>query len=213
MYSKSFKDIAIVLKNISFGESSKLITLFTKNQGKIKVIARGSRKIKSKIGGRIEPFNYGIFYIVKGKTNYTLTTVDIYNNFNTLRQNLIRIAYAFSIIDIVDKLTFEEDVHLKLFNLLYATLQFLGKTSKLDTLYLYFILFTLKYLGFGLKKEVYKNFNLAEKNLIQFLDSKNLTEIMNINIDKNINIKGVNNILIFYLETLAEKKIFNINNI
>lgn len=296
MYSKSYKFLSIVLKSNTFGENSKLITLFTKERGKIKVISRGSRKIKSKIGGRIEPFNTGVFYVVKGKENYTLTTVDISNNFICIREDLLKLKYAFNLLDIVDKFTLEEDVHKELFELLYNSLktlsevdsvanmvkygtqniehkksrsqgvresgsQEINKTLKplsprplaplnLDILLLYFIFHSLKYIGYELrtdicgfcKKIIYKANNLNESQgffdiysgkfvcedcnsnyfgkfekeelfLLNNLNNKNLAELLNIKLGDKVNLLKVNNNLLYYLENLANRRLFKVSSL
>lgn len=255
MYSKSYKFLSIVLKSNTFGENSKLITLFTKERGKIKVISRGSRKIKSKIGGRVEPFNIGVFYVVKGKENYTLTTADILNNFICIKEDLLKLKYAFNLIDIVDKFTLEEDVHKELFELLYQSLKFLSnmiecKTQDIDILLLYFICYSLKYIGYELrtdicgfcKKIIYKANNLnklqiyfdiysgkfvcedcnsnyfgrfekEELFLLNNLNNKNLTEILNIKLGDKVNLLKINNNLLYYLENLANRRLFKVSSL
>lgn len=63
---------AIILSRRDFGEADRLITAFSLEKGKIKILAKGSRKIKSKMASHIEPFNIGKYQIVKGKTFYIL---------------------------------------------------------------------------------------------------------------------------------------------
>jgi len=52
------KTEAIVLNSFKYGESSKIVTLFTKDFGKIKVIAKGARKQKNKFGSALDPLSY-----------------------------------------------------------------------------------------------------------------------------------------------------------
>jgi len=62
----------IILSRINFGEADRLILIFTKELGKIKVVARGSRKIKSKMACFLEPFTVGKYHLISGKNNYIM---------------------------------------------------------------------------------------------------------------------------------------------
>jgi len=72
----SYKDIKIqgvVLSRKNIGEADRLLTVFSDQLGKIKIIAKAARKIKSKMAPHIELFTIGDFYLVEGKTFYILT--------------------------------------------------------------------------------------------------------------------------------------------
>lgn len=66
MRSRNVEGIITSRKNI--GEADKLLTIFSKEEGKIKAVARGSRKIKSRLASQIELFDIGTFQLVEGKT-------------------------------------------------------------------------------------------------------------------------------------------------
>lgn len=66
MRTRNLEGIIISRKNI--GEADKLLAIFTKEEGKIKAVARGSRKIKSRLASQIELFDTGNFQLVEGKT-------------------------------------------------------------------------------------------------------------------------------------------------
>lgn len=63
----------IILSRRNIGEADRLLNIFTKEKGKIKVVARGARRIKSKLACQIEPFAHGDFQVIEGKTFYILT--------------------------------------------------------------------------------------------------------------------------------------------
>ncbi len=66
MRTRNLEGIIISRKNI--GEADKLLIIFTKEEGKVKAVARGSRKIKSRLASQIELFDTGNFQLVEGKT-------------------------------------------------------------------------------------------------------------------------------------------------
>lgn len=71
MASKNIE--GIILSRISFGEADRLLTVFSKEEGKTKILAKGSRKIKSKLAPHIEPFSVGHYFVTEGKSFYILT--------------------------------------------------------------------------------------------------------------------------------------------
>lgn len=71
MASKNIE--GIILSRTSFGEADRILTVFSKDDGKTKILAKGSRKIKSKLAPHIEPFSVGNYFVVEGKSFYILT--------------------------------------------------------------------------------------------------------------------------------------------
>lgn len=62
----------LVLSRINFGEADRLLTVFSDTEGKIKILAKGSRKIKSKMAPHIEPFTFAKYFVAEGKSFYIL---------------------------------------------------------------------------------------------------------------------------------------------
>ncbi|MBD3223866.1 MAG: DNA repair protein RecO, partial [Caldithrix sp.] len=95
------KTKAIVLGSIRWQESSKIVTLFTRESGKIKVIARGALRNKSPFAGQLQTLNFGhaIFSEKTTRTLQILTAFDAEDNFNTLRLDLRRLPYALAILE------------------------------------------------------------------------------------------------------------------
>jgi len=90
------KDIlGIVLKERDYGESSKILDVFTKEYGVIGVLSKGSKKVKSTLSGVSTKITYGIFHIYykEGKLS-TLNGVDVINPFINIKNNIINISYA-----------------------------------------------------------------------------------------------------------------------
>lgn len=90
------KDIlGIVLKVRDYGESSKILDVFTKEYGVIGILAKGSKRIKSALSGITTRMSYGVFHIYyKENKLSTLAGIDIINPFINIRNNIINIGYA-----------------------------------------------------------------------------------------------------------------------
>jgi len=85
----------IVIKDIAYGETSKILTLLTKDYGILSVLSKGCRSIKSKLRSVSGKLTYGNFYIVYKKTGLsTLTSADVLCSFSKILMNIEKISYA-----------------------------------------------------------------------------------------------------------------------
>lgn len=128
----SYTTEGIVIKRLNFGEADRLITLFTKDHGKITTLAKGIRKPVSKRAGSVEVFNHIKASVIKGKSNLDiLAETQTLNSFSTWRKHLGRITLAYQICEIVDKLTPDHQPNPEVFEILKNSLSQIG-TLKLD---------------------------------------------------------------------------------
>ncbi len=122
---KTYKTEGIIIKRINYGEADKILTIFTKNYGKIRVVAKGVRKITSKRKGILELFNRNIFHVVKGKNLDIVAEVTQIGNFANGYLNFEKIGRAYYFSEIVDRLTAErveeQDVYGILYNFLVTS--------------------------------------------------------------------------------------------
>ncbi len=98
------KDKGFVLRRVNFGDSDRYITIFTKDHGKIEVVAKGVRKITSRRSSSVELLNLVDFQAVRSRKNFVLTEVKLINPFDTLKQELDGIQKAFLMCEIVDQI-------------------------------------------------------------------------------------------------------------
>lgn len=132
---KSYKIEGIVIKRVNFSEADKLLTIYTKNRGKIKVIAKGIRKIKSRRAPHLEPFNQIVAFIAQGKTFGIVTEVLTKQSFSNIKKDLLKIVYAYRMIEEIDKICPEQEPHPQVYNLLIKSLTDLdGLVGKYDYL-------------------------------------------------------------------------------
>lgn len=119
---KYFRIEGIVIKRKNIGETDKLLTIFAKDQGKIKVIAKGIRRIQSKKAPHLELFNLIKAFVYKGKTFNIITEVMTEQSFPNFKKDLSGLAYAYQIIEEIDCLCPEQEVYQNVFQLLKQTL-------------------------------------------------------------------------------------------
>lgn len=99
------KTEALVLKTIHFQETSSIVKLFTKEQGKISVIAKGARRLKSALRGYLEPLNYieAIYYYKITRDIQTLSKVDLLQSFFSNTLDIECNIYGTAVLEVIDK--------------------------------------------------------------------------------------------------------------
>lgn len=145
---RSFRIEGIVIKRKNFSESDRIITIFSKTRGKIKVKASGVRKITSRRSPHIELLNFCVFNLHQGKSMPVLTEVESLENFSVLKNDLKKIGIAYHFCELVDGLCAENQNHLDVFNLLSLNLKRLSKEDDYDNLLYNFEINLLTMLGF-----------------------------------------------------------------
>lgn len=123
---RSFKTEGIILKRTNFGEADRILTVFSKKYGKVKIMAKGVRRITSRRGPNIELFNLATLFVHKGRTFDILTEAKADNTFPRIRKNLDLIGLAYYVCELVDGLCPEHQPHPRIFQLLVDTLKELG---------------------------------------------------------------------------------------
>ncbi len=149
---RSFRTEGIVIKRSNYSEADRIVTIFTKKNGKIKVKAAGVRKIASRRSPHIELLNYCIFglYQAAGVARMPiLTEVESKESFPLLKKDLKRIGYAYHVCELVDGLCAENQEHPEVFMLLGRTLRKLSKEDNFSEIVHEFELELLRLLGFS----------------------------------------------------------------
>ena len=119
---KYLKTEGIILKRRNYKDADRMITILTKDAGKITARALGIRKIKSRKKSHLELLNYVNLYLVEGKLWYVITQAEAIKPFNSIKKNLATIQWGYYFAEIVEKLTPEDEVNEKLFYLVRNTL-------------------------------------------------------------------------------------------
>lgn len=120
---RQFRTQAIILSRRDFGESDRLLTLFTPERGKIRAIAKGARKPQAKLSGHVELFARSDLMIHRGRSLDIIIQAELIDPYLGLREDLSRSAYASYVAELLDRFTADEDVsQSELFELLHLTL-------------------------------------------------------------------------------------------
>ena len=106
----SYRVEAIVLRHADWGEADRLITLYTREGAKFRVVAKGARRIKSRKAGHLEPFTRVTLQLAKSRSFPIVTQAETQDAYLPLRDNLLRTATASTVIELLDRFTYESEV-------------------------------------------------------------------------------------------------------
>jgi len=115
----------IVLRSYAFGEADKVVILLSPNRGKLRTVAKGVRRTKSRFGGRLETFTHVDLVLYEGKNLDTITQVAIIEAFPHLRADLDRVVVAGTMVEVADLVAQEDEPARRLFLLLHRGLKVL----------------------------------------------------------------------------------------
>jgi DNA repair protein RecO (recombination protein O) len=125
-------DQGIVLRGFPFGEADRVVVLLSPNTGKIRSVAKGVRKTKSRFGGRLEPFTHVDLVLYEGRNLDTITQVEVIEAFPRLRADLDHVMAAATMVEVADAVTQEKESSLRAFLLLQRGLTALDTTETLN---------------------------------------------------------------------------------
>lgn len=125
----AYKTKAISLKTAPFAEADKLVTIFSRDYGKIKAIAKGARRVPSRFGGRVETFTYADYFVAKGRSLDIVSQCQVIETFQKVREDSQALPAGLYILKLVDSGTMEGQRHPELFDLLLDSLFRLKKVE------------------------------------------------------------------------------------
>ncbi len=130
--SNSFSMEAAVLGSHKLREADRIVTLFTSGLGKLPVVVKGVRKVRSRFGGRLEPFTQLHVQLHRGRSLHTLTGADTIKTRAAARSHPAALKAGLSFINLISRETNEMEKRPRSFNLLTRFLDVLNETAKTD---------------------------------------------------------------------------------
>lgn len=180
----------IVISETNYSETSKILNVVTKDYGRIGILSKGCRSLKSKLRSVSNKLVYGIFNIsYKENGLSTLIDVEVKNTFPNILKSIEKITYASIIIDLIDqvmKQTNNEDIP----DILINSLELINNDLDYEAVYIIVSLKLLEYLG--VKPEVtdlnLENYKYSEKTikLITMFFCVDLAKITKLNISDKV---------------------------
>jgi DNA repair protein RecO (recombination protein O) len=125
---RSFRAAAVVLRHADWGEADRLLTLYTREQGMVRAVAKGVRKMTSRKSGHLQPFTHITIQLAKGRDLLIVTQVETVNAFLSLHDDLEKTSYAAYVVELLLRFSYEEEGgNPTIFRLLTETLDRLEK--------------------------------------------------------------------------------------
>jgi DNA repair protein RecO (recombination protein O) len=120
---RSFRVEAVILRHSDWGEADRMLVILTRQKGKLRAVAKGARKMRSRKAGHVEPFMHVSLQLSRTKGPFIVTDAETIDTFQPLREDLLLTGYASYIIELVDKFSYEEESeNPEIFKLLTDTL-------------------------------------------------------------------------------------------
>lgn len=139
-----YRTDAIILRRSDFGEADRLLTVFTPDRGKLRLMAKGVRKITSRKAGHVEFFMLTDLLVARGRTWDIISQAEVVETYRSLREDLDKTSHAYYLAELVDRFTEEHDPNRPLFELLALTL---ARLSHIEDSYITLRYFELHLLG------------------------------------------------------------------
>ena len=117
---------AIVIRVRDFDEADKLAVLLTREEGKVQAVAKGARRPRNRYAAATQLFTHVKASLFHGRNMDTLSQIDITESFRHLREDLVRMAYATYVCELMDEMVKEKQRHESTFLLLLTTLHLLN---------------------------------------------------------------------------------------
>lgn len=132
MKHRIVKTTAIVLKRMDYGETSRIVTLYSREEGRVSVLAKGARSRSNRFGSALEPaaVSHVVYYYRPTRELQTLTQADTSERFTRLLESMESISGALHVLDIVNAITQPGDVHPELYDASMAALRALDARNE-----------------------------------------------------------------------------------
>jgi DNA repair protein RecO (recombination protein O) len=126
------KTEVVVLRSMKYRDTSKIVTFYSKEYGKLKGIAKGARTAKNKFGSALEPLSHSMLLLYKKEHRdlHFISQCDSIDSFRNLTEDLDRMSTGLSVLELIDQVTHHEERTPAMFALLVDTLRALNASTK-----------------------------------------------------------------------------------
>jgi len=106
---RSFRVEAIVMRHSNMGEADRLLVLYTRQRGKVRAVAKGARKMRSRKAGHVEPFMQVSLQLATAHGPFIVTDAEMIEAYQPVRDDLLRTGYAAYIVELIDRFSYEDE--------------------------------------------------------------------------------------------------------
>ncbi len=169
-----YRSLGLIIKKENRGEADQLFTVYTKDFGKLEILAKSIRKISSKLRQGAEIFYLSETEFIQGKGYKTLTDASPLEKFRNLRQDLNRLKTACQVAEVLDDFIKGQEPDERIWNLLLRIFRKINDPNfpakNLQQIYRYFLFNFVSFLGYGVKPVDFKKLkSFSKEHLAQVL--------------------------------------------
>lgn len=122
-----YHDRGVVLRTYKLGEADRIVVFLTRGHGKVRAVAKGVRKTKSRFGGRLEPASHVDLLFYEGRSDLDIVSqAETVDHFRRLRDDLDRLGRAIALLEAADQLALEREANARLYDMLVGALRALA---------------------------------------------------------------------------------------
>jgi DNA repair protein RecO (recombination protein O) len=146
--SRLYRTPAVILKRMDLGEADRIVTLFSRDEGKIRAVAKGVRRTTSRSAGHLEPFTLSDLLLAVGRELDVISQAATVEAFREVRENVDLTTHAYYLAEVVDLLTEDRQENRAVFDILVASLHDLSATADVRLVLVRFHVRMLDALGY-----------------------------------------------------------------
>lgn len=121
-----YRDHGIVLRTYKLGEADRIVVFITERHGKVRAVAKGVRKTRSKFGSRLEPMSHSALQLYEGRELDIVTQAESVDHFRAIREDLDRYGRAMSMLEAIDQIAQDREPNPRLYQMLLGALRSLA---------------------------------------------------------------------------------------
>jgi len=122
-----YRDQGVALRTYRLGEADRIIVLLTAGHGKVRAVAKGVRKTKSRFGSRVEPPTHTSLLLYEGRELDIISQAETIDHYRPIRDDLARMTDAMALLEVVDHVAQEREANPRLYQMLVAALRSLAE--------------------------------------------------------------------------------------
>ena len=169
-----FRTEGVILSRRNFGEADRILTIYTRDHGKVIALAKGVRRPKSRKAGHVELGNWSKIFVAKGKNLDLLTEVELKHSFGIIDFSEQKANKIYHLLELVESLTAEKQKNLQVFILLVQFLKRISQDEEFSLVSSVFKIKLLSVLGFFSAKNLKDS---QAKTLFSLMEEADFEEI------------------------------------
>ena len=119
-----YRERGVVLRTYKLGEADRIVSFVTEGHGKVRAVAKGVRKTKSRFGSRLEPTSHVQLQLYEGRGDLGIVTqTESIDSFRSIREDLDRLGKAIVLLEAVDQMAQENQPLPELYRMLVGALR------------------------------------------------------------------------------------------